>query len=140
IRSRFPLVLFDLDGTLVDSFKDICAGIGEACTAIGVQADDRILKLATRGVSLEEVYQEAEPDGARFKQFADGYRAHYLPGCVTTTVPYPGVVETLTAIRELGPKLAVATTERTDTALRVLEGTGLRGFIDVVAGSDGIAH
>ena len=57
---------------------------------------------------------------------------------VQTTRPYPGVPETLAALRAGGRKLAVATTKRTETARRVVEGTGLAPLFDAVAGSDGL--
>jgi phosphoglycolate phosphatase len=144
-RSRFPLILFDLDGTLVDSFADIASGIAEACRAIDVVASDAVLKLAARGVPLEDFYLAATgeaPGGPRWDRFGDAYRRHYLPGCVTHTRPYPGVVETLEALRRLAPRpvVGVATTKRSETAARVLDGTGLLALIDVYSGSDGIAH
>lgn len=143
----YPLLLLDLDGTLVDSFADICDGVRKACEAIGVPATDDLLRFATRGVPLEDFYAhavgapfDAPAEAARFTRFVDAYRAHYLPGCVNTTVPYPGVPETLAAIRALArpPVIAVATTKRSETARRVLEGTGLAALIDVVCGSDGL--
>jgi phosphoglycolate phosphatase len=141
--SRFPLVLFDLDGTLVDSFADICAGIRAACGGIEIEATPALLHLATRGLPLEDFFLEATgapPEGPRFDLFVDGYRGHYLARCTETTVPFPGVVELLRALRALPhpPAIAVATTKRTATAEKVLEGTGLRGFVDVVRGSDGL--
>jgi phosphoglycolate phosphatase-like HAD superfamily hydrolase len=98
-----------------------------------------------RGVPLEDFFVAAtgrEAKGADYDRFTDAYRAHYLPGCVTRTRPFPGVVETLEALRALPtrPRLGVATTKRTDTAARVLEGTGLLPFIDVVCGSDDLPH
>jgi phosphoglycolate phosphatase len=140
---RHPLVLLDLDGTLVDSFADIAAGIRAACAGAGLAADDDVLALARRGVPLEDFYRPAsglEPQGEGFARFADAYRAWYLPGCLSTTAPYPGVRETLERIRTWRPRprLAVATTKRTETARRVLEGTGLLPLLDAVVGSDGL--
>lgn len=142
MRTRHPLVLFDLDGTLVDSFADIVAGIRVACRAIDVEATADLERLATRGIPLEDFYRAAvggEPVGARFDGFVDAYRACYLPGCLTTTVPFPGVAEVLQALRGR-TVVGVATTKRTETARRVLDGTGLLDLVDVVSGSDGLAH
>jgi phosphoglycolate phosphatase len=140
----FPLLLLDLDGTLVDSFADIAAGIRAACARIEVEAEADVLALARRGVPLEDFYFAAtgrRADDAGFTGFADAYRASYLPGCVTTTVPYPGVRETLARIRALPrpPFIAVATTKRGETARTVLAGTGLAPLVDAVVGSDGLA-
>jgi HAD superfamily hydrolase (TIGR01509 family) len=133
----------------VDSFADIRAGIVEACAAIGLAAGEHLLTFACRGVPLEDFYREATGadahlvgERARFERFVEAYRHHYLPACTLTTVPYPGIVELLQALRarQPRPRLAVATTKRTDTAERVVAGTGLAPLLDAVAGSDGIPH
>jgi phosphoglycolate phosphatase len=138
---KHPLILLDLDGTLVDSFDDIAAGVRAACAAIGVPADPAALALVRRGAPLEEIY-EVGGGGARFAEFAAAYRACYFEaaGCVARTRPYPGVAETLRALRESSPRprLAVATTKRTETARKVLEATGLLDLVDEVVGSDGL--
>src|SRR5262249_6702901 len=136
----YPLLLFDLDGTLVDSFGDIAAAIRAACAALGQEADDALTALARRGVPLGEVFVAAfgDSDPDRYAAFAQAYVNHYLPGCLTTTVPYPGVFDTLRRLRERRPRpaLAVATTKRTETARRILDGTGLASYFDAVVGTD----
>ncbi len=143
----WDLALFDLDGTLVDSFGDIVAGIRVACRAVGLPASPELDKLATRGIPLEDFYLAAAGaahtlpgEADRFARFVDAYRACYLPGCLTTTVPYRGIPEALAEARRAGMKIGVATTKRTETAGRVLEGTGLLPLIDVYSGSDGLPH
>jgi phosphoglycolate phosphatase len=138
---KYPLILLDLDGTLVDSFADIAAGVTAACAALGMHAAEAALALVRRGAPLEEIYL-ATGGGERFAEFAAAYRAGYFEGggCVASTRPYPGVPETLRALRELAPRpvLAVATTKRNETARRVLEATGLLDLVDDVVGSDGL--
>jgi phosphoglycolate phosphatase-like HAD superfamily hydrolase len=146
-RHRF--VLFDLDGTLVDSFGDIAAAAARAFADVGARADADLLACCRRGLPLEELYERAfgapatAPEHApRYQRFFTAYREHYLPHCLDTTAPYPGVVEGLAALRARAAggelRLAVATTKRRETALRILEGTGLLPYLDAVAGSDGI--
>jgi len=115
-----------------------------ACAAIEVEAGEDVLRLVRHGAPLDELFQLAV--GAlddRFARFADAYRACYLDGgvCLATTAAYPGVAETLAALRALPspPFLAVATTKRTESARRVLSGTGLLDLVDEVVGSDGLA-
>ncbi len=138
----YPLLILDLDGTLVDSFEDIASGIRAACTGCGVVASDEVLALIRRGVPLEDFYAAAlgqPPAGEGWARFVETYRATYKTACVMSARPYPGVAETLARIRELParPFIAVATTKRGDTANLVLESTGLRPLLDAVVGSDG---
>jgi phosphoglycolate phosphatase len=144
--SRYPLILLDLDGTLVDSFADIAAGVRAACVGIGITPHDDLLGLVRRGAPLEELYELAVgafvAGDERFAAFAAAYRKSYYEqaGCLSSTRVYPGVVETLEALRARPrrPALAVATTKRNETARRVLDGTGLLPLIDEVVGSDGL--
>jgi HAD superfamily hydrolase (TIGR01509 family) len=141
----FPLVIFDLDGTLVDSFEDMRAALAAAFAAADIAADESMLGLARRGMPLEDIYEATSgrtPRGDGFDTFVRVYRETYLPSCTATTRPFPGVVDMLAALRAVPwrPKLGLATTKRTETAVRVLAGTGLSAFFDVVSGSDGIAH
>jgi phosphoglycolate phosphatase len=139
------LLLLDLDGTLVDSFEDIEHGLRAAHVAVGLKTDHDVRALVLSGAPLEEHWHAATgrpptDDLERYHAFARAYREHYWPRCLATTRPYPGVADTLRALRarRRPPVVAVATAKRTETARRVLEGTGLAELVDVVAGSEDI--
>lgn len=149
MRAPSPLILFDLDGTLVDSLSDIRDAARVACETFGLEASPELLALATRGAPLEDFYllafgaaHDAKDQNERFARFVDAYRDYYLPRCLTRTVAYPGVKDTLGKLRGLThkPAIGVATTKRTDTARKVLGGTGLADLVDFVSGSDGLPH
>lgn len=140
------LLMIDLDGTLVDSFADIRAGIAHALASIGVPATDELLALSRRGVALEVFYQRATgrnsaaaAEQARLERFVDAYRSHYVAH-QENTKPFEGVRETLRWMRDRRPKLrlAVATTKRTDMARAVTDQMGLSSLFDLVQGSDGL--
>jgi phosphoglycolate phosphatase len=135
------VLIFDLDGTLVDSFADIRAGLSEALTAIGLGPGGEILALCRRGVGLEWVYERAtgrDPVGDEFDRFVAAYRGAYQP----RGAPFPGVRDTLEELRRRlpGTCFAVATAKRTDIARRVVEATGLAACFDVIRGSEGLPH
>ena len=115
-----------------------------ACAAVEIEAGEALLALVRRGAPLEEIYQLAvgAVDAERFATFAKAYRDCYFEagGCLASTIAYPEVAETLAALRALPepPFIAVATTKRSESARRVLAGTGLLGYIDEVVGSDGL--
>lgn len=140
------LLLFDLDGTLVDSFADIRAGIEHALASIDVEPAEDLLALSRRGVALEVFYQRgtgrdaaAATEQARLQRFVDAYRSYYVTH-QDQTRPFTGVRETLEWIRAQRPnlRLAVATTKRTDMARAVTDRLGLSALFDWVQGSDGL--
>jgi phosphoglycolate phosphatase len=145
---RFALVLFDLDGTLVNSTADIRAALVHALAAVppaDVRLDEHALGCAGLGLPLEEFYALARPaphpaaNATGLRRFIDHYRDHYHAHLLVNTRPFPDVIETLAAIDELrenGLRTAVATTKRTRTAERVLDGLGLARHFDLVLGTE----
>lgn len=137
-----PLLIFDLDGTLVDSFGDIRRGILVALEAIGVEPNEPLLSLVRKGIGLELYYREATQgggDAAGLATFIEAYRSCYFEAD-TPIIVYEGVTETLTRLRKAHPhtKLAVATSKRTGMAREVVRRGGLAELFDAVHGSDGI--
>jgi phosphoglycolate phosphatase len=145
---RFALVLFDLDGTLVDSTADIRAALVHALAAVpppDPRLDEHALGCSGLGLPLDEFYELARPaphpaaGEAGRRRFIDHYRDFYHSHLLVHTRPFPGVTETLAAIDELraaGLRTAVATTKRTRTAERVLTGLGLVQHFDLILGTE----
>jgi len=140
------LVIFDLDGTLVDSFADIERSIVCALTAIDVEPTPALLTLCRKGVSLEYSFgvatgcEPSEPASrARLRTFVDTYRDNYFADEFASTA-YASVPATLAWLRDTHShiRLAVATTKRTDMARVVVDRCGLSGLFDLVQGSDGL--
>jgi HAD superfamily hydrolase (TIGR01509 family) len=134
---RFPVYLFDIDGTLLDSAEDICGAVQQVLA----------LKPPARNVSFEylkgfiglhliDLFTEVYPDYSA--QQIDGlilqYRTNYLARGHTQTRVYPGVAEGLAA---LGGRKATATTKGSPTTRAVLEQFGLIQYFDHVQGTDG---
>jgi phosphoglycolate phosphatase len=136
------LILLDLDGTLIDSFADIAVAVRQAFVDCQLTLDEELLWLLIKqGAPLEELYAATGGLDARgLEAFIARYRVHYLPAAMHSTVPYPGVADTLARLRALPdrPHLAVATAKRSDNATRILDKTGLLHLVDAVAGSEGI--
>lgn len=143
------LIVFDLDGTLVDSFADIHDALARALRAVpegrvSDEEDERAVARGCHGLPLERFFAEARPGApaGAVPAFIDAYRAHYYQHLLDRTVPFPGVVEGLAQLQRLRAdvplRLAVATTKMTETARRVTDGLGLSGFFDEVLGSDAL--
>jgi phosphoglycolate phosphatase len=132
----FPVYLFDVDGTLVDSAPDICAAIQETLLRAGrTGVSDEFLR-SYIGRHLVDVFQDLFPE--RQSDYMDAlisdYRKIYPARNHCATQLYPGVLE---ALQLLGGRKSTATTKGTPTTRIVLEKFGLASFFDHVQGTDG---
>jgi len=132
-------VVFDLDGTLVDSLGDIVTTFVAAFDNVGLPAPTRDDVRALVGGPLEEMYAAFAPAEAVPALTAD-YRANYPLNYRATSRPYPGVVDLLTALGANGHTRVVATTKRSDVARRFVAAMGLTDLLDHVQGTDDFPH
>ncbi|QRO00301.1 HAD-IA family hydrolase [Archangium violaceum] len=132
-------IVFDLDGTLVDSLPDIIASFQYSLMSLGlpVPTDTEVRVLI--GHPLEEMFEHFAP-GQDVTRLCSIYREHYPRNFVNRSRPFPGVLELLRTLRERGYKLAIATTKRTDMARRFVEALGMMPMVDHVQGTDGFPH
>jgi 2-phosphoglycolate phosphatase len=134
---RYPAVLFDLDGTLVDSARDL---VNSVRFALG-QVDDREPPdndtiLMEVGKPLEVILRELgyPHDETDARRFADSYRSHFAAHLADNSRPYPHTPEVLDMLREAGVRLAVVTTKHQSQAEVTVERLGLAGRFDHVRG------
>ena len=130
----FPVYLFDVDGTLMDSQQDICGAIRTVLAArgrtdvpqdflrryIGRHLLDEFLDLGFARPEVDEMIAE--------------YRVLYAARKHAATTVYPGVAD---ALSRLGGRKSTATTKGTPTTRMVLEQFGLLRHFDHVQGTDG---
>jgi phosphoglycolate phosphatase len=131
-------IVFDLDGTLVDSLPDIISSFQYGFTRLElpVPTDAEVRPLI--GHPLEDMYARFAP--SHVAPLCAAYREHYANNFVNRSRPYPGVPELLRTLRERGYTLAIATTKRTDMARRFVEALGMTAAVDHVQGTDGFPH
>lgn len=132
------LIIFDLDGTLIDSSRDIAWSANETLKAMGrAQMEPRkIIAAIGWGVTmlLEQLMPGEGPEtiGRAREKFLGFYGAHLT---VDTTV-YPGVIETVGHFAGLGKKMAVVTNKPEALAIRALEKLGFDEYFVMVVGGD----
>ena len=131
-------IVFDLDGTLVDSLPDIIASFQYGFTSLGLPAPTDAEVRPFIGHPLEAMYAHFAP--AHATTLCTVYREHYARNFTHRSRPYPGVVELLRTLRARGYTLAIATTKRTDMARRFVEALGMMPAVDYVQGTDGFPH
>lgn len=136
---RSMIVVFDLDGTLVDSVGDIAASANELVTSLGGRRLDlaEISLMVGDGAgtlvkrALSEGGVDPETPGA-LTRFLEIYDRRLL----NTTTVYPGLRETLTHLARRA-RMAVLTNKPQHHSERVLAGLGLLDFFERVIGGDG---
>jgi phosphoglycolate phosphatase len=135
------LILFDLDGTLVDSVQDIASSVNELRERMGRSAlpPRTIQSFVGDGVrKLLERSLEAAPD-ADLAREEEVYLSIYRRRLLETTKPYPGVVPALEELHLRHP-LAVLTNKPLAESLGILEGLHLRRYFRAVCGGDSFAR
>ncbi|OJH41567.1 HAD family hydrolase [Cystobacter ferrugineus] len=131
-------IVFDLDGTLVDSLPDIIASFQYALESLKLPVPSDAEVRALVGLPLEDMYAHFAPD--HVPELCAIYREYYPRNFVKRSRPFPGAVELLRTLRERGYTLAIATTKRTDMARRFVEALGLTSALDHIQGTDGFPH
>lgn len=110
---RYPIVLFDLDGTLIDSGPIIMASMRHASvTVLGREPDEERVRAAIGGPGLIAQMRELDPD--RVDELVESYRAHNEP-LHATLEAFDGVLELLPRLRERGHRLGIVTAKRVST-------------------------
>jgi len=136
IPSLDRLVLFDLDGTLVDSTPGIWASVRVAAAELGLPEPTAAQLTAMIGPPLQDGFALVlGVPLADVPRAVAAYRAHYGGGALLDVAVYDGVPGLLADLTEAGATLAVATSKPEPFAVRVLEHTGLLSFFDSVHGA-----
>ena len=120
------LVLFDLDGTLVDSSPGIHSSVRHAAAELGLPAPTAAQLRGMVGPPLQDGFALVlGVPVADVPRAVAAYRAHYAGGALLEASVHRGVPELLTALRAAGAILAVATSKPELFAVRLLRHTGL---------------
>ncbi len=137
------ILIFDLDGTLIDSAPDIHAAANRMLAGEGVEPLDlpTITSFIGNGLPklVERVMAARGMDPARHKALTQITLDHYNADATTLTRPYPGVPQALQALEAAGHRLALCTNKPEAPARAVLADLGLAGHFPVIVGGDTLA-
>ncbi|SCK21311.1 HAD-IA family hydrolase [Vogesella sp. LIG4] len=126
MKHELDLVVFDWDGTLMDSTAHIVHSIQAACHDLGLPTPPRERASHVIGLGLVDAMRHVCPGlpESRYQDMVMAYRHHYLSGDETIEL-FEGVAEGLAALEDAGYLLAVATGKSRVGLDRVLAATGL---------------
>lgn len=137
-------IVFDLDGTLIDSAPDLQAAVNRMLEGEGEAPLDLptvtsfigngLPKLVERSLDARGISQ------SRYPELCDRVGDFYSAAPADLTRPYPGVIAALTALTGAGHRLGLCTNKPEEPARLVLDLLGLDGFFGVVVGGDTLSR
>ena len=135
------IVIFDMDGTLIDSKKDITISVNHVRNvhySLEPLSEDFIVEAINKEVrNLPELFYGTQE---YHKKDMLVFEAHYEEQCVKSPYLYSGIQEILDALKKANVKLSVATNAPTKFAKRMLSSLSVEHYFDVIIGADAVSH
>lgn len=147
--SNKEVILFDLDGTLIDSAPDLAVAVNHMLETLEreIFSEDVIRYwvgngaqiLVKRALSGQSIIDE-NLDPALFEKALDIFLTFYAQNLAVTTVAYPNVLTTLHTLKKMGFRLAIVTNKPFDFVGPILEGLNLSELFEFYLGGDSLAQ
>lgn len=140
-RHRFRAVVFDLDGTLIDSAPDIADALNMTLAELGRPGfTEGAVREMVRAGWMGLLERAAAQRGGMPQQGAawlhERFRAHYLPRSSRLSSLYPGVTETLRRLHDEGTLAGICTNKRQEASDAAVATLGLGAWVGAVVGGD----
>ncbi|WP_168207487.1 HAD family hydrolase [Microlunatus elymi] len=133
-----PVILFDLDGTVLDSAPGIVAAQQQALRDVGFEPPDEAELLSDLGPPPAVIFARIGLPEELITPAVEAYRRHYLGRGIRNAALFPGVAELLDLLRP-HYRLATATMKLITTAIPFLQHHGVAGRFEVIGGAqDGV--
>ena len=129
-------VLFDLDGTLLDTLEDLYQSVNAALAACGFPERTRMEVRSFVGNGVRNLMVRSVPDGEenpKFEECFQTFREHYAVHLNDHTAPYAGIMELLAELKEKGIPTAVVS-NKSDAAVKELCRETFRDLVPLAIG------
>lgn len=139
---RDVTLVFDLDGTLVDTAPDLVGATNHVLATLGLAplAMGQLrpwISFGARRMIVEALSASRRPaPDAEIDRLLDAFLAHYVDNIAATSRPFTGAVAALERYRDNGARLAVCTNKREALALKLLDVLALSPMFAAIAGRD----
>lgn len=134
---KYKAILWDLDGTLLDTLQDLRDAVAHALTAHDLPPRSLSEIRAMVGNGIRKLVERAVPEGtdpAVTDQVFEEFRAYYALHCSDTTVPYAGIRELLTELQGAGIRSAIVS-NKADFATKDLARKHFGDLVDFAMGA-----
>ena len=137
------VIIFDFDGTLCDTRSNIIIAFRATMERLGLDMRDEETCGATIGLTLRDGFKSMYPDfdDAKIDYCVDTYREifaerrkEFMPDL------FPGVKETLEALRKRGHRMTIATSRLTDSLMLFMRHHSIDHYFEYAVGSDSVTH
>jgi len=141
-----PALIFDLDGTLVDTAPDLLGATNAVLVSEGRPTVDPATLRHMVGFGARSLIEQAMAatgapvEQARLPELVDRFLVHYRAHIADNSIPYPGVEETLAALQAEGRRLGVLTNKPHEMADMLLKALDLDRFFTVVYGAGRMSY
>ena len=145
--SHKKVILFDLDGTLINSSPDLALAVNHMLETLDrdIFSEDIIdgwvgngaLMLVQRALSGQRTVDESL-DNVLVQYALDIFLAYYAKNLCNETVPYPHVKSTLNTLQAKGYRLTIVTNKPFAFVEPILEGLGMNGLFELILGGDSL--
>ena len=134
---NYQLVIFDWDGTLMDSIGQIVNALQQSCVDIGLPMPERDRAAYVIGLSIRDALQHVAPSAteSQLDQLLQRYRHHYLKS-ENDIFLYPNALELMQILQQHHIKMAVATGKNRVGLNRVLNTSPLQSFFSTTRCAD----
>lgn len=135
---RYKNILFDLDGTLMESHYGITNAVRESLLQFNIIENDMAKLISFVGPPLYDSYKSIYGiEGEEYIKALDTFHIYYRTKGIYEAKAYAGLEDSLCRLKNQGYRLFVATSKPEPEARRVVEHFGLQAYFDFVGGSDG---
>lgn len=134
---KYTCILFDLDGTLLDTSKGVLKSVSYTIEKLGLPSISEEKMKTFIGPPIQNSFRNVYSlDDEMTAKAADTFRNVYKDRFLLEAEHYEGMTELLEELKENGFKLAVATYKREDYTLKLLDALDVAKYFDIIKGSD----
>src|SRR5262245_21642366 len=134
--SSLPAVLFDLDGTLIDSIELILNSSRYAFTSLDRVCPSDAECLTGVGIPLSTMFRRYARDESDLEVLIRAYREYQMANHDRLVRCYDSVADALSQLQQRGHQIGVVTSKSDALAMRGLATSGILGFVDTIVGCD----
>lgn len=141
-----PIIVFDLDGTLVDTAPDLLDSLNHCLAISGLKTADRdsLRRFVGQGgrVMIERAFaaQQKQPDEAQLDNLVEEFRKHYADHMPGHSTFFPGALKAMDRLAAHGYELAVCTNKFESLSIKLLTSMGEAGRFAAICGADTFPH